>query len=60
LSSALSRARHDGFLGTDEAQLVERLDVDIHLVPGSEVNLKVTTNRDLALAERYLEAEVRG
>ena len=55
LRTALERARRDGFVGTDEAALVERLGLRVHLVPGSESNLKVTTLEDLALAEYYLE-----
>ena len=36
---------------TDEATLVERLGVDVHLVPGEEHNIKVTTPIDLRVAE---------
>lgn len=36
---------------TDEATLVERLGVDVHLVDGEEQNIKVTTALDLKLAE---------
>jgi 2-C-methyl-D-erythritol 4-phosphate cytidylyltransferase len=47
----------EGFLGTDEAALVERMSAhpQVHIVPGSETNLKVTTTKDLALAAYYLE-----
>jgi 2-C-methyl-D-erythritol 4-phosphate cytidylyltransferase len=59
LRSALERAGADGFLGTDEAQLVERMGFAVRIVPGSESNIKVTTKKDLALAKFYLEAEER-
>ena len=59
LRDAIERAREDRFLGTDEAQLVERLGFEIRVVAGSETNLKVTTAFDLALAEHYLVAEER-
>lgn len=39
---------------TDDAALVERLGVPVHLVPGSEDNIKVTTPTDLILAEALL------
>lgn len=54
LREAIDRARQEGFVGTDEAALVERLDVKVYVVLGSDANIKVTTPRDLALAEYYL------
>jgi len=54
LRAAFERARGEGFQGTDEAQLVERLGEKVHLVPGLVRNLKVTTEEHLALAEHYL------
>ncbi len=57
LRDALERAREERFLGTDEAQLVERRGFEVRVVVGSETNLKVTTAFDLALAEHYLVAE---
>ncbi len=54
LRTAFDQARAEGFQGTDEAQLVERLGVKVHLVPGSVRNIKVTTSEHLALAEHYL------
>ena len=55
LRRAFERAHHDGFVGTDEASLVERLDVAIRLVLGSERNIKVTTPEDFARVEYFLE-----
>lgn len=54
LRAALEQARAAGFLGTDEAQLVERLGEKVCVVPGSIRNIKVTTREHLALAEYYL------
>ena len=54
LRAALEQARASGFLGTDEAQLVERLGEKVYLVPGSLRNIKVTTQEHFALAEYYL------
>jgi 2-C-methyl-D-erythritol 4-phosphate cytidylyltransferase len=39
---------------TDEATLVERLDVQVHLAEGEEQNIKVTTPFDLAVAASFL------
>jgi len=57
LSRAFEVARRDGFVGTDEAALVERLDATIHVVSGNECNIKITTPEDLARAEYYLRNE---
>ncbi|MBM3270117.1 MAG: 2-C-methyl-D-erythritol 4-phosphate cytidylyltransferase [Candidatus Sericytochromatia bacterium] len=56
LEEALRRAREDGYEGTDEASLVERLGHQVHIVPGSRRNLKITTPDDLAMAEGLLAA----
>ena len=42
------------FYGTDEASLVEPLNQPVVVVPGSPLNLKITTPDDLALAEAIL------
>lgn len=42
---------------TDEATLVERLGVDVHLVEGEDLNIKVTTLFDLQVAEGVLGAK---
>lgn len=44
-------ARRAGFRGTDDAALLERLGIPVHLVPGSRRNIKITTPEDLRLAE---------
>ena len=54
LRQAIEAADLDGFIGTDEASLVERLGIDVAVVPGSPRNLKITQPGDLALAEFYL------
>src|SRR5690606_3542704 len=45
---AHARAAADGFEGTDDAALVERLGIPVHTVPGDPGNLKVTTPEDLS------------
>ena len=47
-------AKRAGFAATDDAQLVERIGGKVHVVPGSPLNLKITTKDDLRLAEQVL------
>lgn len=54
LQNAFAEATADGFIGTDEASVVERAGHPVAVVPGSQVNLKITQPGDLALAEFYL------
>ncbi|MBI4161367.1 MAG: 2-C-methyl-D-erythritol 4-phosphate cytidylyltransferase [Acidobacteria bacterium] len=54
LRRGLQAAERDGFLGTDDAWLVERLGVEVTLVPGAAENLKVTTPGDLRRAGELL------
>lgn len=49
-------AKRGDFLPTDDAQLVERLGHPVTVVPGSPINLKITTADDLRLAEQALKA----
>lgn len=59
LAEAHARAAAEGYAGTDDAVLVERLGHPVTVVPGSYRNLKVTTREDLLVAEALL-AEERG
>ncbi|MGZ8802667.1 MAG: IspD/TarI family cytidylyltransferase [Mycobacterium sp.] len=55
LLHAYRSAEHDEFNGTDTASCVERFtDVQIRTFPGSAANLKVTYERDIAVAQRLL------
>jgi len=49
-------AHRDGEHVTDDAQLVERLGHPVTIVPGSPINLKITTKEDLRLAEQAIKA----
>ena len=51
---AFAEAAADEFAGTDEASLLERANIPVHVVPGSARNLKVTQPGDLEIAEFYL------
>ena len=56
LWEAHDKARRDGFLGTDDAVLVERLGVPVRMVAGLQENLKITTPDDLARARVFASA----
>jgi 2-C-methyl-D-erythritol 4-phosphate cytidylyltransferase len=56
IKSAFDAATADGFLGTDEASLVERSGHQVAVVMGSPRNIKITTPADLQLAEFYLRS----
>ena len=60
LREALAKAAAEGFEGTDDAQLVERLGVTVHVVAGDPDNLKITCDQDLAVAEAWLERRSQG
>jgi 2-C-methyl-D-erythritol 4-phosphate cytidylyltransferase len=59
LRSAFAEAIGDGFVGTDEASVVERAGKPVAVVHGSQVNLKITQPGDLELAEFYLRQRSR-
>lgn len=58
IREAHRKALEAGVHGTDDAALVERLNLPVHLVAGSRRNIKVTTPEDLLLAEAFLSAPV--
>lgn len=58
LRQAFQKAREDGFVGTDESSLVERLEqVEVTVVAGSDRNIKITRPSDIDLAELFLAEE---
>jgi 2-C-methyl-D-erythritol 4-phosphate cytidylyltransferase len=57
LKEAFAKAAADGVNASDEAGLVERLGHDVHVVLGSERNIKITKPADMELAKFYLERE---
>lgn len=57
LKEASARAAADGATASDESMLVERLGQDVHVVHGSERNIKITRPADMELARFYLEQE---
>ncbi|HPZ88332.1 MAG TPA: 2-C-methyl-D-erythritol 4-phosphate cytidylyltransferase [Flavihumibacter sp.] len=53
VKSAFEQDYHESF--TDEASVVEKLGVKIHLIEGESTNLKITRPLDLLMAEKILE-----
>ena len=57
IREAHERARQEGFAGTDDASLVERLGRDVKVISGSSRNIKITTPEDLILATAIFDSE---
>jgi 2-C-methyl-D-erythritol 4-phosphate cytidylyltransferase len=49
-------AKRGDFRATDEAQLVERIGVDVAVIEGWPMNIKITTQQDFQLAEALVNA----
>ena len=56
IKKAFDEACADGFLGTDEASLVERSGHEVAVVMGAPRNIKITAPADMELAEFYLKS----
>ena len=54
LQQAFKKAKKDSYYGTDEGSLVEYLGKRVKIVPGSELNIKITRKEDLVLGESLL------
>ncbi|UCD90495.1 MAG: 2-C-methyl-D-erythritol 4-phosphate cytidylyltransferase [Desulfobacterales bacterium] len=56
IMKAHETAQRDGFIGTDDALLVERMGKDVKVIKGSQANIKITTREDLAVAQAMIDA----
>ena len=54
LQKAFKKAKENSYYGTDEGALIEYLGKGVKIVPGSELNIKITRKEDLALGESLL------
>lgn len=54
MREAFQRAYADGYYGTDDSSLVERIGIQVAVVPGSPLNIKITTPADVRFAELIL------
>ena len=57
IREACERAEADGYEGTDEASLVERLGIPVTVLMGSDRNIKITKPSDLPLARLFFAQE---
>ena len=57
LVKANQQAVAEGFLGTEDASLVERLGQKVHIVESDYRNIKLTTPEDMVIAKAFLAAE---
>jgi 2-C-methyl-D-erythritol 4-phosphate cytidylyltransferase len=60
LIRGMERAAADGFRGTDDAALVERLGARIVIIEGFYANIKITTPEDLQIAEILVKNGMTG
>jgi 2-C-methyl-D-erythritol 4-phosphate cytidylyltransferase len=60
LREALEKAAAEAFIGTDDAEIVERIGVPVVVVPGDPNNIKITDRADLIAAERLLRDRREG
>jgi 2-C-methyl-D-erythritol 4-phosphate cytidylyltransferase len=58
IREAYFKATEDGFRGTDDASLVERIGLKVHILPGTYTNIKITTPEDLILANLFLQTMI--
>lgn len=59
LKEAYKQADRDGFVGTDDSSLVERLPHPVAIVEGDYDNIKLTTPEDLFFAEAIMKKRQR-
>jgi 2-C-methyl-D-erythritol 4-phosphate cytidylyltransferase len=59
IHAAHRAAEQEGFMGTDDASLVERRGGVVRVVRGDYRNIKITTPEDLVLAEAFLAGQRR-
>jgi 2-C-methyl-D-erythritol 4-phosphate cytidylyltransferase len=57
LREAVDRALADGFQGSDESSLVERLGAKVTVLMGCDRNIKITKPSDLPLARLFIDLE---
>lgn len=58
IMEAHKKAADDGFIGTDDTVLTERLGMKTRLVVGSYENIKITTQEDLIIAQAIAESRI--
>ena len=54
IMKAYEKAMEDGFYGTDDTVLVERMGLPVKIIEGSYENIKITTPEDIIFAEAFV------
>lgn len=57
LKNAYETASREGIIGTDDCSIVEKLGIPVQLIPGSDTNIKITTQSDLCFGEAIVREE---
>lgn len=60
LTAAMKKSEAEGWEVSDEAQLMERMNIPVHVVPGDPFNIKITAPEDFELARAILRLQRRG
>ncbi|MCE5252383.1 2-C-methyl-D-erythritol 4-phosphate cytidylyltransferase [bacterium] len=55
ITEAHAQAGEDGFIGTDDCMLAERMGIPVYIIEGNDMNIKITTPADLVIAEAMLK-----
>jgi len=55
IKKAYEKAYAEGFYGTDDAEVVERMGITVEMMRGSSANIKITTPEDLVLGEFLMD-----
>ncbi len=59
IMNAYKKAESDGFFGTDDSMLAERLGLKVKMTEGDYDNIKITTKEDLAFGEAIVKETQR-
>ena len=54
IMDAYEKALCDGFYGTDDTVLVERMGLPVKVIEGAYENIKITTPEDIIFAETFV------
>lgn len=55
IRSAYEKAANENHIATDDAALVEKMGYPVYIVQGDEMNIKITSPDDLAIAETFCQ-----
>ncbi len=58
IMQAYEKAEKEGFYGTDDTTLAERLGIPVRIIDGSYKNIKITTEEDMMIANAFIERKM--